>query len=268
VPFHAKSIIVTGASSGIGRELALQFADQGALLTLAARDEARLDAVAAECIGRGAQVLVVRTDVTIEADCRALIERTMHRFGRIDVLVNNAGLGASSLFEQITDLSVFDAVMRVNLYGSVYCTHAALPHLRQSGGVVVGIASLAGLTGVPKRCVYAASKHAMAGFFDSLRIELHGTGVAVTMIYPGYVFSEINQRALDRSGQPFGERAYKRLPRDTMPTGECARQILRAIARRDRQLVMTARGRAGVFIRAIAPALVDRIARRVASGKQ
>ncbi len=266
--FAGQVIIVTGASSGIGAELARQFAAAGARLVLAARDIPRLETVAAECRTLGGESLVVATDVSDEAACKALVERTVAHFGTIDLLVNNAGLGSSGLFDAITDLTIFERLMRVNFLGSVWCTAYALPFLKKSKGGVVAISSLTGLTGVPKRTAYAATKHAMAGFFDSLRIELRDSGVAVTVIYPGFVFSEINQRALSPDGTPFGERAYQRTSVETMKTDKCCRQILGAVARRDRDLVMTWRGKIGRMLKLISPSLVDGIARRAIERRQ
>lgn len=266
--FAGQVVLLTGASSGIGAELARQFAVQGAKLALAARDVARLETVAAECRALGGEALVVPGDVSEEPSCASMVQRTIMHYQRLDVLVNNAGLGSSGLFEQITDLSIFDTLMRVNYLGSVWCTAHALPHLKQSRGRIVAISSLTGLTGVPKRTVYAATKHAMAGFFDSLRIELDGSGVSVTVIYPGFVFSEINRRALSPDGTPFGDHGYQRRKGETMETDECCRQILRAVERRDRDLVMTWRGKIGRLLKLISPALVDRIARNVIDAKQ
>ena len=261
-------MLVTGASSGIGAELALQFAAAGARVALAARDVARLEDVATRCRVAGGEAFVVQADVSDMESCRDLVERTAAHYGAIDILVNNAGMGAGGRFDEVTDLTVFETLMRVNYLGSVWCTAYALPHLRTSRGIIVAISSLAGLTGVPGRTAYGATKHAMAGFFDSLRIELAGTGVDVTVIYPGFVFSEINRRALAPDGTPFGDRAYTRRKSETMDTDECCRQILRAVARRDRDLVMTWRGKMGRFIKLLSPALVDRIARRTILGKQ
>ncbi len=261
-------VLITGASSGIGAELARQFAAQGARVALAARDTARLESVAAACRALGAQAFVVAGDVGIEADCKRIVDATVAHFGQLDTLVNNAGIGASGPFEDITDLSIFDTLMRVNYLGSVWCTAHALPHLKATRGRIVAISSLTGLTGVPKRTAYAATKHAMAGFFDSLRIELAGTGVSVTVVYPGFVFSEINTHALAPNGQPFGPRAYVRKPGETMETAECCRQILRATASRDRALVMTFKGKVGRLLKLISPALVDMIARRTIASRQ
>lgn len=266
--FAGQVVLLTGASSGIGAELARQFAAAGARLALAARDVVRLEQVAAECRALGGEALVVPGDVSVETACAAIVERTIAHYGHLDVLVNNAGLGSSGRFAEITDLSIFDTLMRVNFLGSVWCTSYALPHLTRSKGRLVAISSLTGLTGVPKRTAYAATKHAMAGFFDSLRIELAGTGVSVTVVYPGFVFSEINQRALSPDGTPFGDRGYVRRKGETMETDECCRQILRATARRDRDLVMTWRGKIGRLLKLISPALVDRIARNVIDQRQ
>jgi NAD(P)-dependent dehydrogenase (short-subunit alcohol dehydrogenase family) len=263
-----KVVLITGASAGIGAELARQCAAQGARVALAARDAARLEQVAAECRAQGGEAWCVAGDVSVEADCRRLVEATVAHYGGLDVLVNNAGLGASGRFEEVTDLTVFDRLMRVNYLGAVWCTAHALPHLKARRGLIVGISSLTGLTGVPKRTAYAATKHAMAGFFDSLRIELQGSGVDVTMVYPGFVFSEINQRALSPDGTPFGSRGYVRKPGETMETDQCVRLIVRAMTRRDRDLVMTWRGKVGRLLKLVAPSLVDTIARRAIETRQ
>lgn len=270
--FTGKVVLVTGASSGIGAELARQFAGNGARVVLAARDVARLESVAAECRTRGAArggaAAVVPADVSDETSCRAMIAAAVDAFGTLDILVNNAGLGSSGRFDEITDLSIFETLMRVNYLGSVWSTAHALPHLKRARGQIVAISSLTGLAGVPKRTAYGATKHAMAGFFDALRIELRGTGVDVTVIYPGFVFSEINQRALSPDGTPFGDRGYTRRPGETMPTDECCRQILRAVSRRERELVMTWRGKVGRLLKLFSPRLVDDLARRAIDKRQ
>ncbi len=265
---HRPVIVITGASHGIGAELARQYAAGGANLVLAARDAARLEVIADACRASGADALVVTTDVGVQSSCQAMVERTVAHFGRLDTLINNAGIGASGRFEDITDLTLFDTLMRVNYLGSVWCTSYALPHLRASHGRLVAISSLTGLTGVPKRTAYAATKHAMAGFFDSLRIELADSGVSVTVIYPGFVLTEINQHALSPNGRPFGESGFQRTNSESMSVEECARLILGAVARRDRDLVMTWRGKVGRLLKLIAPSLVDVIARKAIEKRQ
>ena len=259
-PFRDNVVVITGASEGIGRELARQLADQGAWLSLAARDAAKLEAAAEECRARGGRAIAVPTDVADEAQCRRLIERTVEEYGRIDTLVNNAGLSMWARFDEVTDLAPFERMMRVNYLGSVYCTHAALPYLKRSRGRIVGVSSLTGRAGVPTRSGYAATKHAMAGFFDSLRIELADEGVSVTMVYPGFVSTGIRQRAFGPDGRPLGSSPVRES--EVMTPEECARQIVRAAARRRRELLMTARAKVGAWLKLVAPGLVDRIARR------
>ncbi len=260
-PFRHHTVIITGASSGIGRAIALQLARQGARLALAARGTERLQRVAVQCQQRGgAAPAVIPTDVTDPANCRALIERTVDAFGRLDALVNNAGISMAFRFEELQDLSLPERIMRVNYLGSVYCTHFALPHLRASQGRLVGVASLTGKTGVPLRTVYAASKHAMAGFFDSLRIELMGSGVTVTMVYPDFVQTEVRERALGPDGTPVG--VHPGSGRRFMTAEACARIVIRAAAKRRREVIVGARGKLGWVLKLVAPPLVDRLAAR------
>ena len=147
--FGVKVVIVTGASAGIGKALALQLARQGARVAIAARRAERLEQVAADCRALGAEVLVVPTDVADEAQCKALVEKTVAAFGRLDMLINNAGTGAEGLLEELPDLTLFKHVMDVNFYGTVYCTYYAVKHLKQTQGRIVNISSLSGRTPLP-----------------------------------------------------------------------------------------------------------------------
>jgi NAD(P)-dependent dehydrogenase (short-subunit alcohol dehydrogenase family) len=256
--YAGKVVIVTGASQGIGKALCLELAGQRSRLVLAARDREALEAVSAACRERGAEALAVPTDVADEAACRALVERTVERFGGVDVLVNNAGMGMLARFEDVTDLSLYGWLMRVNYLGSVYPTAYALPHLKRSRGQIVAVSSLTGLTGVPMRSAYAATKHAQVGFFDSLRIELRDTGVSVTVIAPDFVRSEIRRRSPGPDGRTVEASPVREA--EIMSAEDCARRIVRAMERRQRLLVMTARGRLGRWMKLLAPGLVDRIA--------
>ena len=256
--YKDKVVIITGGSSGIGRELAHQLADQGAWLVLAARNAERLEAARAECLKRGGKAIAVRMDVSIPAQCADLIQRTVDEYGRIDALVNNAGITMWAKFEEVSDLAIFEEIMRVNYMGSVYCTHYALPYLKQSRGQIIGISSLTGKAGVPTRSAYAASKHAMVGFFDSLRIEVAPYGVSVTMIYPSFVASQSRTRAFGPDGKPLEKSPVREA--DVMTVETCARLIIGAMAKRKRELVMTLRGKLGQWLKLIAPGLVDRIA--------
>lgn len=256
--WRGQVVVVTGASLGIGAELARTLAANGAKLVLAARDATRLARIAAECQGVGADVEVVAADLTIEANSRDLAQRALARFGRIDALICNAGQAMWARAEDVTDWGVFERLMRVNYLSSVYCTLAALPALRASSGRIVAISSLAGKTGVPMRTGYAAAKAALHGFFDSLRIELMRSGVSVTVVCPGFVGTGSRARNLGPTGQPLGASPVDETA--MMPVGECVRQLLRAAERRDRELVMTPRARLGMWLKLVAPAMVDRMA--------
>ena len=257
---QGKVVVITGASKGIGAELARQLAVKGAKLVLAARNLEELERVAKECRERGGEAIAVRADVAVERDCQAMMSGAHLAFGRIDALVNNAGMTMWARFEDIEDLSILDRIMQVNYMGAVYCTRHVLPYLRESKGLLVGISSLAGRTGVPTRTGYSAAKHAMTGFFDSLRIELDGSGVAVTMIYPGFVATGIRENATGPDGRAILVSPVKE--GEVMGVEECARRIVSAIERREREVVMTARGKMGLWLKLFAPSLVDRIARR------
>ena len=258
--YTGKTIVLTGASQGIGRALALALAEQRPRLVLAARDRAALDAVQGECRAKGADVLVVPTDVADEEQCRSLVEQAVARFKVVDVLVNNAGIGMIARFDALSDLSVYERLMKVNYLGCVYPTYYALPHLQASRGQIVVMASLAGLTGVPTRTGYAASKHAVIGFFDSLRVELRGSGVGVTVVCPYFVRSLIHRRAVGSDGKALGTTQMKE---DRIMTAEeCAARTVVAMEQRQRMLVMTAKGKLGRFVKLVAPGLVDRIAER------
>jgi short-subunit dehydrogenase len=256
--YAGKVIVVTGASQGIGRALCLELAAQRPRLVLAARDRAALEDAAAACAARGAETLVVPTDVTDEASCRALVEAALRRFSTLDVLVNNAGIGMLARFDEVSDLAPYEQLMRVNYLGSVYPTYFALPHLKRARGQVVAISSLAGLTGVPLRTAYAATKHAQIGFFDSLRVELRGSGVDVTVVCPYFVQSEIRKRSAGPDGRTVAASPVRE--REVMSAEECARRIVRAMERRERMHVMTLKGKLGRFARLLVPGLVDHLA--------
>ncbi|MEO6325868.1 MAG: SDR family oxidoreductase [Thermoanaerobaculia bacterium] len=264
--FDGQVVILTGASQGIGHAIALALASERARLVLAARDEAHLEAVAAECRALGAETLVVSTDVTSEEACRVLVARAVERFGRVDTLINNAGIGMSARFEELTDLSVYEKLMRVNFLGSVYPTFHALPELKKSRGRIAVVASLLGFTGAPTRSGYCASKHAVVGFFDSLRIELAESGVSVTIAAPDFVVSEIHRRSLGPDGLPQGKSPMQESA--IMSAEECARLIVSAIRGRERLAILSLRGRVGRLVRLLAPGLIDRVAARaIARGR-
>ena len=254
-------VIITGASDGIGAEIARQLgAKEGAAiaLVLAARNTVLLDAVAAECAAFGAQTLVLQTDVSVHDDCKRMVAATVARFGRIDALINNAGRSAHALFEDVHDLGWYEDLMRVNLWGSVWCTHAALAQLKASRGSIVAVSSLVGLVGVPGRTAYAATKFAMAGFFESLRAELKGAGVSVTTAYPGVVATRTRYRGYNAEGKELGSSSLKE--DKAMAVEECARLIINGMHARKREVVMTAKGKIGRFLKLIAPGVIENMA--------
>jgi short-subunit dehydrogenase len=258
--FHDNVTVITGASAGIGLEVAKQLAQQGAHLVLAARNPALLAEAAASCRALGARVIAVPTDVSDHDQCRALIDAAVAEFGRIDTLINNAGISMHARFDELHAIEAVARITAINFFGSVYCTWFALPHLKKSRGRIVAVSSLTGRHGVPTRTLYAGTKHAMAGFFDSLRIELKGEGVSVTVIYPGFVDTRIAERALGPDGKPLGTRPV--VKNAIMTVEECARQTIDAAARRKREVIMTRRARIGMIFKALWPELVDRIAER------
>jgi len=258
-----KTFVITGASDGIGAEIARQLAQaqgaQGALV-LAARNADKLESVAAQCRAAGSETLVVPTNVAEEPQCRALIDQAVARFGRIDALINNAGVSAHALFSdvKVQDLHWYETLMKVNLWGAVWCTHAALPHLKDSKGHIVAVSSLAGLVGVPGRTAYSATKFAVTGFFEALRAELKSAGVSVTTAFPGVVATATRHRGYNAKGEPAGVSGLKE--EDAMSVEECARLIVDGMNRREREVVMTARGKLGRFMKLVAPGLIENMA--------
>lgn len=254
-------VVITGGSDGIGAEIARQLAARDGArvaLVLAARKQLPLEDVAGQCQALGAQVLAVPLDVGHQEDCKRLVRAATARFGRIDVLVNNAGRSAHALFEDVPDLAWYEELMRVNLWGSVWCTQAALPYLRASRGSIVAVSSLAGLVGVPGRTAYCASKFAMSGFFEALRAEVKEAGISVTIAYPGVVATRIRYRGFNAQGEEAGASALKE--EKAMPVDECARLVIAAMEGRRREVVMTVQGRLGRWLKLIAPGLVERMA--------
>lgn len=252
MPFLNKTIVLTGASTGIGRSLAIALAQQGANVVLAARNQTSLEEVAGICCEVGGKAIAVPTDVTEPEACQHLIEKAIVAFGSLDILINNAGISMMTPFDQVTDLAIFERIMKVNYLGAVYCTHFALPYLKDSRGLLVAISSLCGKTAFPTRSGYVASKFAMQGFFDSLRLELKGTGIDILVVSPGFVATDIRKHALGGDGKALGQS-----PRDenqgTMSVDECVRQIMAAMARRKREQVMTLLGKAIPWLKLLLP---------------
>jgi len=255
--FRDQVVIVTGASAGIGKSLALQLAGQGAKVVVAARRVERLEQVAEECHQRGGEALVVPTDVSDESQCKELVEKTITTFGRLDMLVNNAGLAVIARLEDYSNLDLFKHTMDVNYYGAVYCTYHALPYLKQSKGRIVAVSSLGGKLHAPYNSAYVSSKFAMHGFFDSLRIELIRHGVSVTIICPYWVVTGFHEAQLDKDGVPRGPHGRGIYTEKMMTADQCAEIILQAAYKRKRELMMGP-GNFIAWLKLLSPGLVDR----------
>jgi short-subunit dehydrogenase len=258
--FSDNVAVITGASAGIGLEIARLMAAEGARLVLAARDPALLERAAAECASLGAKAIAVPTDVAVREQCESLIESAVRKFGRIDTLVNNAGISMHARLDELTDVHAAERITRINYLGSVWCTYYALPYLKRTRGRIVAVSSLTGKNGVPTRTLYAGTKHAMAGFFDSLRIEMKPAGVTVTVAYPGFVATDIAERAIGPDGRELRVRPVQK--NKVMSVERCAQLIVRAAAERKREVVMTRTARFGLVLKAIAPGIVDNFAER------
>ncbi|GGK56804.1 SDR family oxidoreductase [Rufibacter glacialis] len=251
-----KVIIITGGSSGIGRACALAFGRAGAKVVISARNTQKLQEVGEELAAAGVPYLAVTGDVSVEADCVKLIEETVSRFGRIDVMLNNAGISMRALFQDV-DLQVIRQLMDINFWGTVYCTKYALPHLLKSKGSVIGVSSIAGYQGLPGRTGYSASKFAMQGFLGALRTETLHQGLHVMIACPGFTTSNIRNTALAADGSQQGES-----PRDEakmMTSEEVAHLILEGTRKRKRELVMTGQGKLTVFLSKWLPGLTDKL---------
>jgi len=252
--FKDKVVIVTGASSGIGRATALEFARNGSKVVIAARSSDRLTLIEREITAMGAEALSCVTDVSIEDDCRKMVEATVMRFGTVDILINNAGISMRALFDDV-DISVLKRLMDVNFWGTVYCTKYALPHIVRNRGSIVGVSSTAGFHGLPGRTGYSASKFAMHGFLETLRIENLKEKLHVMIIAPGFTASEIRRNALLADGKPQGNspREEKKLHSPEF----VASWVLRGIRKRKRNKIMTWAGRFTALLQRIIPVLVD-----------
>lgn len=251
-----KVIIITGASSGIGKALAGAYASPENALVLGARKLNALQQVADELKDKCTDILCLSTDVSKEEDCKMLIDAAVKNYGRIDVLINNAGISMRAIFED-TDLSVLKSLMDVNFWGTVYCTKFALPYLLKSKGSVAGVSSIAGYKGLPGRTGYSSSKFAMHGFLETIRIENLKKGLHVLIACPGFTASNIRNTALGKDGSQQGES-----PRDEaemMSAEEVAQHIKKAIFKRKRTLILTRQGKLTVVLNKFFPKLVDKL---------
>lgn len=247
-----KVVIVTGASSGIGKALAEHLLAKGAFVAICARNIDKLNAIAAN---NKDHILTFKADVSKEEDCKAFIEAVVAKWGRVDVLINNAGISMRALFEDV-DLKVIEELMAINFWGTVYCTKYALPYIKANKGVVAGVSSIAGYRGLPGRTGYSASKFAMQGFLEALRTELLYSGTHVMWVSPGFTSSNIRNVARSASGK-----SQKETPLNEsklMSAEECANRIVKGVEQRKRTIVMTSQGWWTVFVNKLIPGFVDK----------
>ena len=251
LPFKDKIFVVTGASSGIGKAIAIEAAKQGANVALAARNIDKLNDVAKVIEGFGTKALPVKTDVSNREDAKNLIEKTIENFGKIDVLVNNAGVSMRAMFDQL-DLDVFEKVMNINFMGTVYCTKYAIEHILKQKGSIVGVSSVSGYTPLPARTAYCSSKYAMYGFLTTLRIENIKRGLHVLIAHPGFTESEIRKHALLADGREQGNTPRKE--EKMMTSEEVAIRILKGIKKRKRVQIMSTIGKTAWILEKFVPA--------------
>jgi short-subunit dehydrogenase len=255
-PFRNKVAIITGASSGIGRSIALELASRGVSVMLASRTEEDLVTVQQEIQNFGGIASRYVVDVRDESRCRELVEATYKLFKRIDFLINNAGISMRANFHEV-DMEVLRRVMETNFWGSVYCSRYALPHILETSGSIVGISSICGVTPLPGRSGYSASKHALDGFLESLRLEYRKTDLHIMLVHPGYTTSNIRHVALNKIGEPHDESHLDE--EKLMPSEEVAREVVAGIASRRRDLVLTREGRFITWIYRRRPQIAERL---------
>jgi NAD(P)-dependent dehydrogenase (short-subunit alcohol dehydrogenase family) len=234
-PLRGKVALITGGSSGIGRATALRLASFGARVALASRTVAALEEAADKVKELGMEALTVPTDVTDVEQCRRAVETTAAHFGRLDILVCSAGVSMRGLFAD-ADPAALERVMRVNFFGTLYPTYFAVPHVKQTRGSLVAISSLTGMRGTPSYAIYGASKFAVRGLYDSLRMELAGDGVHVGVVSPGFVATPLRQRVLDGNGRPWPTPPTPPFP--IWPVDKCVDCIVRLIVKRKPQALV------------------------------
>jgi short-subunit dehydrogenase len=211
-----------------------------------------------ECEQLGGRAISIPTDVSDESQCQRMIQQVHAHYGRVDMLINSAGMSVVAKLDELPDLHLFKQVMNVNFYGMVHCTYHALPHLKASRGRIVNVSSLGGLQAIPYNSPYVSSKFAMNGFSDSLRMELINNSVSVTLICPYWVVTEFHERYLDKNGNPKGKASRAIYTKDTMTAEQCAGIIIAAARRRKRQVIMSP-GVLGMWMKLLAPDWMDRL---------
>ena len=249
-----KVVIITGGSSGIGKALAVVFGKNGSKVVITGRNTANLEEAANELTALGIDNFSFVGDVSNELENDLLVKAVIEKYGKIDVLINNAGLSMRALFADL-DLSVIRKLMDVNFYGTVFATKYALPHILESKGSIVAISSVAGYRGLPARTGYSASKFAIHGFLESLRTELLKSGVHVLLACPGFIATNIRNSALTANGQVQGDSPLEE--KNLMTAEEAATHIYQAVVKRKRDIVLTTQGKLTVWLNKLIPGFMD-----------
>ena len=257
-----KVVVITGASSGIGKACALAFAKKGCCVMLAARDEKKLSEVTNQIRMLGGTASFCKTDVSFEGDCKQLMDETIKQFGRIDILINNAGVSMRAVFADL-DLTVIKQLMAINFWGTIYCTKYAINEILKNKGTIVGVSSIAGYQGLPGRTGYSASKFAMNGFLSALRVENLKKGIHVMVVCPGYTESNIRHAALTKEGKPQGDTPLNE--RNLMSAEAVADAMVDGVVKRKRTIILTTQGKLTVLLGKFFPAFIDRKAFEVVS---
>ncbi len=252
--FTDKVVLVTGGTDGIGKALVNALMRQGAKVVACGRNYDKLYQL--QTIYAGKPLIALSTDVSSESECKQLIAQTIKNYGKLDVLINNAGISMRALFSE-TSLDTLHKVMDTNFWGAVYCTKYALPYLTNQKGTVVGISSVAGYRGLPGRSGYSASKFALQGWMEAIRTELMDSGVNVMWVCPGFTRSNIRNAALNKNSVPQGETPLNE--NILMSPEECASHILTAIEKRKRTLVLTRQGKETVLLNRFLPSFADKM---------
>ena len=251
-----KVIIITGASSGIGKDLVFTLAKNGNKLVLAGRNKEKLNAILQKMNEVNISAIIIVTDVCKKEDCKNLINKCITEFGRIDVLINNAGISMRALFNE-SDLEIIYKVMNTNFWGTVFCTKYALPYLLQSNGSLVGVSSIAGHIGLPERSAYSASKFAMNGFLESVRNENMENDLHVLIACPGFTASNIRKAALTKDGTP--QKESPRNEQKMMTAKKVAKNIFCAIDYKKDTLTLSINGKLAVWLNRFFPKLAKRL---------
>ncbi|MFA0960959.1 SDR family oxidoreductase [Roseivirga sp. BDSF3-8] len=258
--FRDKIVWITGASGGIGEALAYRFASAGAKLILSARREKELQRVKDACEGDGENIAILPLDLEATSSFSSKTQAAIEAFGHLDILINNGGISQRSLASE-TSLEVDRRLMEINYFGTVALTKALLPHFTSRGqGHIAVVSSLVGKFGTPYRSAYAASKHALHGFFDSLRAELYKYPIHITMLCPGFIHTQVSVNALTADGSPLGE--MDDAQQQGMDPDTCARQMLAAIASKKEEAYMGGKEKYGVLVKRFIPRLFSRIVRK------